>query len=91
MKEEDYWKQRRVKVWTKDEYGNTEQFILNLPAFWQNRLDSRMDKVELIDEKENALQTLEDSKKKIEVRDAFQTILTSHELRKNMIEDRKLE
>ena len=91
MNQEDYWKQRRITIWSKDEYGSPFEIMLDLPAFFQNRPTARLDKVELIDQEENILQTLEDSKKKIETRDAFQTILTSHELRKNMIEDKKHE
>ena len=81
-KEELFWKKRRLKIYTKDEYGTPHNFIVGLPIFFHNRLYSIIEKVELIDEEETPIQTIEYDKKKTDNHDAFQQIATIHELRK---------
>ena len=77
---EEFWKKRRLKVYSRDEYGNEFSYICSLPVFFHNRLSARLEIVELIDEKENVIQTIVEDKKKIDTHNEFHKILTTKEL-----------
>lgn len=82
MSEDEFWKKRRLKIYSRDEYGNEEKFIVDLPIFFHNRAYARLEKVELIDQEENSIQSIEETKKKVDTHNAFQQIVTLHELKK---------
>lgn len=82
---------REIRITSRDEYGNPFILVMELPAFFQNRDYARFEKIELIDYDEkrdgfdlhaDILQTIEESKKKIETHNAFQKILTMRDLKK---------
>jgi len=78
---EEFWKKRRLKIYSRDEYGTPQDFIVGLPIFFHNRLYAIIEKIELIDEEENQIQTIEYDKKKTDNHNSFQQILTVKDLK----------
>ncbi len=95
MNKEAFWNKRKLKIYSRNEYGDEFSYICDLPIFFPNRLYARLEKVELVSMKPNGcggamvdeiIQTIEESKKKIDIHNEFQSILT----RKDLMEKMKL-
>jgi len=78
---DEFWNKRRLKIYSRDEYGQEQKFIVGLPIFFHNRPYARLEKVELVDQDETPIQEIEYDKKKIDIHNKFQEILTMHDLK----------
>ena len=93
MDKEEFWNKRKLKIYSRDEYGNEFNYICDLPIFFHNRSFARLEKVELISMKTDKfgfskvneiIQTIEESKRKIDVHNEFQKILTMKSLKEEV-------